>query len=350
MNKSMTLIGTTVIALAVGQGVLGDNVYVWDAGGDGQSWSDGNNWDENAVPNSVDHKVVIDPGSADTVLMNGNYTVGELIVGQLATLNIQGTKTLTLDRGTSSPTQNGRLTIEATASDVFGVINIRDNGTFTLVNNDNTSPYHQIGGNIVLNGSGSIMQITTDSATFNPYFDGSSNWYGNVIGEHSSATFSIAGDLTLTFEVDLEGMLQMTDGGGGSSDPLFFLGSNGAVDANAVGTLSFQSGLNIDDEDLAQWIVANNSGAAKLQFNYSPSSTLDGDFFIDHDDELEINVAGVVIQTTGTLTDLFSSTWDGVVDVETPGGASDNTKFIFLFGQGGQTTYEDDEYCDGSPC
>lgn len=320
MNKSFALMGTTLLAFALSQGALGDNVYEWEGDVNG-NWSTAGNWDENLVPNSVDHKVVIDPGSADTVLMDGDYTVGELIVGQLATLNIQGGNTLTLDRGTSSPTQNGRLTVEATSSSVFGVINIRDNGTFVFANHDGTN-HHLIGGKMVLQGAGSDLKVTASNPTFNPYFDGSSFWTGLIVGENSSAQFLIDGGRTVNSDITFAGRMTIQEGTAGT-DPVF--NNSHKVIADVVGTLTFEADVTLDDDSLATW-YAWSSSSAVLLFKKDATS-LAGDFLLD--DCATIKLAeGVDITTGGDLLDgPGTGSYDGYMDTCGTSGGADDTCF-----------------------
>ena len=68
--------------------------FVWDGGaGADNDWTTEANWDlDSGYPNDQDDKATIDPASADTVYLSvqsANITVGELILGEYATLEVE---------------------------------------------------------------------------------------------------------------------------------------------------------------------------------------------------------------------------------------------------------------------
>jgi len=95
--------GSTVLTLTAGLPVVS-----WTGAGDGKSWTDPNNWSNNALPTSADAVVIDAPGT--TINVNTNVSVASI----QSTANLDITNSLTVTSGESSV--SGSLTVGGAAS------------------------------------------------------------------------------------------------------------------------------------------------------------------------------------------------------------------------------------------
>ena len=127
--------------------------YVWDAGGDGTSWNDDDNWGGSGHPNSNADKATIGVGSA-SISMNlagGTGTIGELVLGNGFSGTVTQAYGFTID---DAGAQNGYMTMRGGTWDmnnanlvVDGVLTVQPNSTAGSTNHSN---FFARGGNLTV--------------------------------------------------------------------------------------------------------------------------------------------------------------------------------------------------------
>ena len=118
---------------------------------------------------------------------------------------------------------------------------------------------------------------------------------GWITGEIAGALVLINDALTLTNQITIDGVLQITEPAGGAANTAFV--NNGTVRANASGTLE----ISIDSLGISagRWEVGTNSSAV-LKLNHGSSvRTHSGDFTVADGATLDVNET---VTTTGDLT------------------------------------------------
>jgi hypothetical protein len=238
---------------------------------------------------NVNNALTVD--TAVTVQNGGTVTVtDELIVGGITvnttatltgtgTLDLRGTMTLHNDANIGTleveDTYTGLVDANGNAFTVTGNAGLQVTGTLRFL--DAGTVEVSGGGNHVINGDfeleypGSVFAITTA--------DSSLTGSGNLIGEDNEALVTIADNYTLTNEITMKGMLEITDAGV-SADATF--DNRGTVEAERTGTLKLS--VNVVEDTAGgdsldnRWKVTNS--AATLQFAQETNASLDGDFTV----------------------------------------------------------------------
>lgn len=134
------------LALVLAGSLPSSAQVIWDAGGDGVTWTDRLNWDTDAVPGLTDLTAFLTPG---TIQQNGNQSIGSLTFqdtfaigssGNSSVLSIVGSTTsanISIDPGVLA-TINTRLTTSGSTPGLY----VGGGGTLFLTNqtNFNTGP------------------------------------------------------------------------------------------------------------------------------------------------------------------------------------------------------------------
>ena len=144
----------------------------WVAAGSG-NWSIAANWSGGTVPVSTDN-VVLNPGAACTITVDGNYPINNLALGLNATLSISSTFTLTAGGNFSQTNRTfnggtGSLNIAGNFSQSGGTFNagsavMNVNGTFSKT----TGSFNQ--GTVTLAFSGSSAQTISTNDAIRPFY------------------------------------------------------------------------------------------------------------------------------------------------------------------------------------
>jgi hypothetical protein len=283
-----------LIAIALATALFGTTAratdYVWDGGGTAGVWTDPLNWNLNSgYPNSVYDKATINTG-ASAGLSGVTITVGELVLDNASSIGLGSSGHLKIDRGTSSPTKPGTMTvINNSLIDIgaAGTLEVLDNNANQVLGQNTNFPYYTIG--LV---STSTFLIST-GATLAPY--GSS--YGKIVGVGGKIQIDAGG--TLTNYIIISGILTVEAIHPGT--PTFLNGSTGVVHANLQGDITFGDNLELADEDGALW-KASTSASAQLVFMH-PATSLEGDFETQNNAKLYFALlCDEFTETSGTYT------------------------------------------------
>jgi hypothetical protein len=306
----------TGLAAFTAMGIVGtanaiDRTFDGGPGGTGTDWNTAANWSSDNVPNALNEKAIIPNGF--TVNLDTSPTIGSLEMGETAILNIapNASATLTID----ADTLDGLVVLKATSDSVYAVINVGDGDsdhTGVLRLQDNTAA-HQVGGDIILWESDSVLDVEVDNAIFGPY----STFFGSVVGKDNAAKVEINSGLTLTNRIIFEGMMQIAPAAGWSVRPTFMNDrestsvNSGLCWANLAGTFALHADLILDDDTFSSggttyypvWKSSVNT-SAKLQFNReadgSPDVSLVGNFVLVDCADMDFTQS---VTTSGTFTD-----------------------------------------------
>ena len=228
----------------------------WDAGGDGLSWSDKNNWSANTVPANND-TVTIASGTVSVDVNTKNLTSltisgGTVTVSGSSTINITGTGTNlfsvtggTFTGGSGTISDNGALSISGSANFTASSGSTSIGGSFSKAG---TGTFSANGGTVTLTGSGSITGAT-----------GTNEFNKLTI----SGSYTLGGDLKAGSNLSLSGSLDTSSHGlsvGGTlgvGDSVTY-----AADPTLVGYWAF--------DDAAHTLDSSGNGNA-LTWTGSPS-------------------------------------------------------------------------------
>lgn len=205
-----------------------------------------------------------------------------------------------------------------------GVLTVTGANTLTL-----TGSSHTLDGDLVLQGSGSIVKFTASATVAGR---------GSIKGQNNGAEIRIATDKVLTNTTSIVGMLTIVgETGPGNAGKL---DNRGLVHANDNGTLELGSNLLLDDTGSAvRWKASTNGGGILLFRNeHTGGSKLDGDFAVANCSKLKFDKT---IETNGAF-DTGAAV--GLVDVD----AANNVEFRYeCDAQGGCTVIDSDQTYGG---
>lgn len=223
------------------------------------NWNDTDNWSDNTVP-----------VAGDTAIIARDHTITVDDASRAAaSVIVQDGGTLDFNTGAAAT-----LTIDDTTTAGFG-LKIEPHGEVTLTEGSNGSTLilgndgvrHVIEGVLRLPDDGSVLQISTDTAT-STVIAGS----GAIVGEDDAAAIRIKTALTVKMETTIEGQLRIEDISG--ADGVFV--NNGLVDANVSGTITLDD-LKIRGSGLFR--ISHASG--EIEFEPDVAATqLGADFHI----------------------------------------------------------------------
>jgi len=221
---------------------------------DDGSWEDDENWrlddcegDSTIQPDDDDHAII--DTNITCELNESGEGCGDLTVRSGATLNINDGKTLQItgDSGTTSSTITGTLNLTAA------------NSKLNVTDNDHT-------------------------------FTGT----GTIVGQHADAQIDLGGNVTLTNETTIAGILRIerTLVGGDT------FRNDGTVNANASGILVINAST-VADGSNGEWTVTASGATLRFDPDGSTQATLVGAFTVSAG-VLDIDPPGLT--TTGALT------------------------------------------------
>ena len=218
----IVIVGLTVLTVAP-PADAGDPV-TWYFCIDNGSWADAASWSD-----SID-------GNGDCNGNTGVPTVNDHVI-ILSGLTCQVDD---LGEGCSD------ITVEADA-----VVNVTSNDSFQIRGTDDVTS--TITGTIYLLGDESKIRVNNGPHTF----VGS----GKIVGQHSGAQITLGGNVTLTNQITIEGILTIKDG----LDPFNATFANeGTVNANASGTLAIMTNELEDGESAGLWQVSASGAVLKF--------------------------------------------------------------------------------------
>ncbi|MGB2879301.1 MAG: GLUG motif-containing protein [Candidatus Omnitrophota bacterium] len=236
-------------------------LYIWDAGGDGTSWTDPLNWNrDSGYPDDADDRVLINTGSATIVTPFGaSLTIGYLNLGSGFAGTLQIANALTLDN--TGQWQGGMGiaagTLQQNADIAISGDYAQSGGTFTCTTGDVTiggtftqsaGEFNAPAGNLYVKGDFSRTGGTFNHNSGTIIFDGTTGISGsstnsfnnvtitgaltapnanmNVAGDWTNSGTFNAGTGTVTFNGTASGK-EITNGTGNSFNNVQFTGAGG---------------------------------------------------------------------------------------------------------------------------
>jgi len=323
-KNSLIILG---LILALMTGITSINAFAatitWDAGGDGVSWSDGTNWDTDAVPTSSDDVII---PSSFTVQVNTAVDIGDLTVngtlepdastsrtirirknlivgtgGQVNYTDVSGGSTGRLswtfegEDGTNSITNNksGTAAVKAASLQFYDVT---INGTIELTASSADLGNCTFYGDLTVNGS-LTPSATNDIST---YFDKAPTDASTTVQNNGTLTLdnvvvSADGNVNTTTDINLYGDLTVDSGGELEFQTPATVTKTGVGTITNNGTLSFNSGSSLSINASANTTIARTI------------SNFDGDISVSASAKLSIT-ATYDIQGAGSITTASSST------------------------------------------
>ncbi len=317
--------------------------FAWDGGGDGVSWGDPLNWDNDSLPGPADDAVINVPGDI-TIDHSANFTTinslqsSEAITLSAGTLNVTSTfqvdNTLTLAGGTLSNATilagiGGSITANSNfANRLSGVTLDADLDIVGQSMRDlRLSNGVTINGTITVSGSNAgLISDTTQTI-------GGSGTIQFAAGSGSERDLSVEGGTTLTLGENLT-----VRGGGAVIGGVFFVGGNSFVinrgtiladmpgqvlriDAGGNGTFTNEGLVHTTGGELTLLGSWDNNGTLEID---DATLNLDGTFSLDDLGTLDraggtVNLKGTLDNTDTTLR-LDATTGSWVID----GGSINN--------------------------
>jgi hypothetical protein len=176
-------------------------VWDWDGGGDGVSWTDPLNWDRDmGYPDTSDDKARINTGSAAITMPSGSaLTIGSLELGSNFTGSLTAASNLEFD---NSVCMSGGLNIASGGVLDLSGKNLSLDGAFS--NN----------GTLRLSGAETLSGFTNDADSGTVEYTGSSAYSGLIGGSnYKHLIFSGSGSFSLGADLSVGGNLGITGSG-----------------------------------------------------------------------------------------------------------------------------------------
>ncbi|HQB89521.1 MAG TPA: hypothetical protein PLJ76_10985, partial [Treponemataceae bacterium] len=156
--KNLRYMAFSLALLLVTPGVWGQNWIGTLGGGDGTTWTDGDNWSTGLVPEGGDTATFSMPATVD---ISSNPTVDSLVITVAGDVTLTGGGTLTVSNditvGGTFSTGTNAITIDGTTTGAGAWT--AGAGTVTVGGNFGATNFTQAGGTLLLNGT---------TAAFNP--------------------------------------------------------------------------------------------------------------------------------------------------------------------------------------
>jgi hypothetical protein len=193
MKKILVL---TILIASISQSVF-SATRSWDAGGDGLTWTDKDNWDCNCMPRDTDQVTIL---------------LGDVTIPSGATIHID--KLLSYDLLTIN--SGATLTVNKRARFVW-VGKFKNNGILNIIDEDlSLEQHHQVTNNGIINFSGSanFLTLSSTSSPLSVFTNNGTITFTSTNESHldiSNATFTNSGSGTINFQIGT-GILNLISG------------------------------------------------------------------------------------------------------------------------------------------
>ena len=326
---------------------FGQATVVWDGGGDGHSWNDGDNWNPNSVPAAGDFvklkkNVTIDGTATNNpgriiIVKQGTNPSSVVLDLDLTIDGISGQHSITFNEGCTLTVSNGR-TLSVTAPNNRNGINTSNaNQNASFINNGSVT-FSGCKNGILLDGTGCSVENNGTITITSPSAD------GIHISNYTGAQFANNGTLTITSPASdgIESSANFTNDGtisivdantnGIYNKPGAVFNNSGTISITNPGSTT-NDGINSEAEfnnNLSGAITINKPGDDCIELT-DGTFTNNGDIDVTIEDGANYVNNGIAIGTT-TASATFVNNSNNSVNAH--GGPSSKGRAIYVYEAG----------------